>query len=340
MEEEGRPRAGSGHGMAGPETALAGRGAATSGLEATAGTGQAPAGPIAIVGGRGYLGRELAAWLQRAGRAYWVVGRQPVAMIEAGPHPYRSSVPDLRKALEGADTVVHLATLTTPALGERNRALDVENVAFTVALLEAAAAEGVRHVVFASSGGTVYGDTGGVPATERTPTNPSCSHAVAKLACEHYLRLASGREIAQGTVLRISNPFGGSQISKGEQGVVSALTRQILANRPVTLLGDTVRDYIYIDDVIAAIGKAIDRSLPGFDILNISTGKGTRLSELATLIFEQLGREPAFTIGERRPFDLAYSVLDNRKAREALGWAPLVGVREGLARALPAIGGT
>lgn len=289
-----------------------------------------PGAPVAVVGGRGYLGRHLSVLLNEHVCGFWVVGRQPLP--EAPPFPYRSSVPDLRASVAGAGTVVHLATLTTPSVGESDRHLDVENVQFTVDLIEACVQEKVRHLIFSSSGGTIYGDTGDRPARESDPVSPSCSYAVGKLAGEHYFRLAAQARGLKVTVLRISNTYGGSQMTKGRQGVVSYLLGRLEEDKEITLLGDTIRDYVHIEDVARAFDLAIRHPPEGYEIYNISTGIGTKLVDLATRLHELWGKAPALKVGEKRTFDLSYSVLDNSKVRTGLNWAPEISLDEGLRR--------
>ena len=145
---------------------------------------------------------------------------------------------------------------------------------------------------------------------EQHPANPKCSHAIGKLACEHYLRLFASTASANVTILRMSNPFGGSQVKKGGQGVISFLANQIARDQPVSLFGNTVRDYVYIDDVANAFLKAIEHPA-GFRIYNISTGVGTTLVELAKLVARRLGKTGRAKVGGMRPFDLHYNVLKN-----------------------------
>lgn len=290
--------------------------------------------PIALVGGEGYLGSHICRILERERLQYWVVGKNAAY---DGTSPYRSSSPDLREAIDGAKTVVHLATLTTPAIGEKNPLLDMENIRFTLDLIEAGNAVGIRKIVFSSSGGTIYGDTGGSPASEESEPRPSCSYAIAKLASEHYLRLAALHKDISSVVLRVGNLYGGDQRVKGEQGVIGYLLRKITACEKVILYGNTIRDYVHIDDVCRAFSLSIFRNMQGQEIFNISTARGTSLSDLVAMISRLCGHEALFRTISRRPFDLQSSILANEKARKILGWAPSISLEEGLARCLESV---
>ncbi len=295
--------------------------------------GPAP-GPIAIVGGRGYLGTHLAAHLRAAHLPFWIVGRQ----LGAGPTPpgfdYRSAAPSLAGAVAGAHTVIHLATLTTPSLGEKNPHLEVENLRFATELIAACRAAGVRHIVFGSSGGTGYGETAARPAIETDPRRPSCAHAVTQLAVERHLRLAAEAGAFAATVLRLANVYGGTQTVKGEQGVVSYLLAELAAGREISLWGDTVRDYLHVHDAGVAFHRAVLYPCAGFQAFNISSGTGTSLTHLVAQLATLMQRTPAIRQLARRPFDLACNVLANDAARAHLRWAPAISLPEGLRRAL------
>lgn len=284
---------------------------------------------IAIVGGRGYIGQALYDHLAERGVRCWIVGRQSaVELGQTASAEYRSSSPSLEKSISGATTVVHLATVTTPAIGAVDPNLDVENIKFTLSLLDACLKEKVRYLIFASSGGTVYGEAS-VPIDEQHPTNPMCSYAIAKVACEGYLRLFASISATMVTILRLSNPYGGRQIKKGGQGVISYLATQIAKNQEVSLFGNTVRDYIYIEDVVSAFSSAIEH--PGkFEIYNISTGMGTCLVDLSQIVARILNKDAHLVVGELRPFDLNYNVLKNEKAKSMLMWSPRYQLGDGL----------
>lgn len=286
-------------------------------------------GSVAIVGGRGYLGQALYDHLAGQGIHCWIVGRQ--SAVEIGPTAsaeYRSSSPSLEKSISGATTVVHLATVTTPAIGAVDPNLDVENIKFTLALLNACSKEKVRHLIYASSGGTVYGEAS-APVDEQHPTNPMSSYAIAKVACENYLRVFASTSAKMVTILRVSNPYGGCQVKKGGQGVISYLATQIAKNQEVSLYGNTVRDYVNVADVVSAFSLAIEHPRQ-FEIYNISTGVGTCLVDLAQIVARILNKDARLVVGELRPYDLSYNVLKNEKAKTILEWGPRYELEDGL----------
>jgi len=214
--------------------------------------------------------------------------------------------------------------------------LDV-NLRGLLNLLEGARAGGVRRVVFASSGGVVYGDATAPPCREGAAKLPISPYGVAKLASEHYLMAYSrlyGLDVAS---LRYSNVYGPRQNAEGEAGVVAIFSRKMLAGEPLTIFGDgeQTRDMVYVKDVAAANLAASDRPLPppeGLDTRawNIGTGVETSVKRLAELLAAAAGRRPAIRYAPERPGELRRSALAVEKAGHELGWAPRTGLADGL----------
>ena len=134
-------------------------------------------------------------------------------------------------------------------------------------------------------------------------------------------------------MLRIGNVYGGSQRAKGGQGVVGYLKDRLTNGQPLHLYGNTVRDYVYIVDVIEAFLQAL-KNPKGFRLFNIGTGVGTELVTLANMAAEILGVKPSLEIVDQRPFDLAYNVLNCARANTELGWIARTSLREGLTKSL------
>lgn len=289
-------------------------------------------GPVALIGGRGYIGQALAERLISTGVDYWIVGRQSQPDVLYPGESYRSSSPHLGRAVAGAHTVFHLATVTTPALGHINPFLDVENIHFTLSLINACEKEKVRHMVFISSGGTVYGEAT-TPRTEEDATHPLCSYGIGKLAGEQYLHLLALRAGVAVTILRIGNIYGGSQRPKGQQGVVGYIKERLALGQPVELFGNTVRDYVYMDDVLDACLSILNNP-SGFRLYNIATGVGTALIDIVGMAANVLRKEPHIKMSGLRPFDLTYNVLNCAKAKRELGWIAKTPLDAGLKHCL------
>ena len=236
------------------------------------------------------------------------------------------------KILRPGDIVVHLACSTIPTTSEQNPQKDVQdNVIGTLNLLAACRHKKVAKFIFASSGGTVYGDRGQHRARESDPTEPQNAHGAMKLAIEKYIGVYGSRGLAS-AILRISNPYGRKAVDAKTQGAVDIFLKKGLAGEAIEIWGDgkIVRDYVHIDDVIAFFVRAIEhKNVRG--VYNVGTGMGTSLNMLLKLIARATKKKLRVRYRPSRGLDVAYNVLDIRKARAA-GWRPrytlLRGIRE------------
>ncbi len=239
----------------------------------------------------------------------------------------------VRESLEGVHWVFHLVSTTLPASSNKNPVFDVQsNLVAGVELLESCVEAGVERLLFASSGGTVYGVPARLPVREGDPESPIVSYGVIKLALEKYCRLFHHEYGLRSISLRIANPYGPRHHGLS-QGAISVFLKRARAGEAINIWGDgqVVRDYIYIDDVVAAFLAAA--AYPGHcDLFNVGSGRGVSLNEVVTLVSEVCGRPltPVYTAA--RPFDVPAIVLDTRLAGRELGWLPRTELREGIRR--------
>lgn len=291
-----------------------------------------------VLGGGGFLGSHLVEALREAGfptRIFCKPNSSP-AFRGGDSHEVEIFTGDfvtgagVAEALEGAAFVFHCIGTTVPANSVVDPVFDVEtNVVPTIRLLGKCVQQGVRRILFPSSGGVLYGRAS-EPVSEESPTLPACSYGITKLANEKYLHLFRELHGLDYTVLRISNLYGERQTGKFNQGAVAIFLRNIREDRPVHLWGDgaIVRDFVYVRDVARAFLKAMEG--PPGQIFNVGTGQGTALSELVRTIEQVTGRRARITQEPGRPFDLPYSVLDIQKVRRVLGWEPRTALPEGI----------
>jgi UDP-glucose 4-epimerase len=206
------------------------------------------------------------------------------------------------------------------------------NVVGTLRLLESCVRHGVSKVVFASTGGTVYGVPESVPIHEDHSTNPISSYGIVKLAIEKYLGLFHHLHGLDYAALRISNPYGPYQNPLGQQGAIGVFLHHIHEGAPITIWGDgsVVRDYLYVSDVVDALESAGGET--GHRIFNIGSGAGVSLNELLHQIAEVVGEQPEVEYVSGRALDVPASVLDVSRAGEELGWRPRTDLAEGIAR--------
>ncbi|MDA0597645.1 MAG: GDP-mannose 4,6-dehydratase, partial [Chloroflexi bacterium] len=187
------------------------------------------------------------------------------------------------------DVVLHLAAQMSVAVSARKPLLDAEiNVVGTLNLLEGIRALEDKTVKFVhfSSGGTVYGEPTSLPASETTPVRPLSPYAASKLAVEMYLPIYQRFCGLEHSVIRLGNVYGPRQDPHGEAGVVAIFAQAMLGKKPLKIFGTGAdeRDYVYVDDVVEAVMKVAESSLPG--PFNIATGIGTNPNRIFEMIAE------------------------------------------------------
>ncbi len=209
------------------------------------------------------------------------------------------------------------------------------NVVSTLQLLEAMRGIGIKKIVFASSGGTVYGQPIRTPIDEGHPTDPTTSYGITKLTIEKYMQLEKVLHGLQPVILRVANPYGERQRVEHAQGVVAAFLKRALADQPIEIWGDgsVVRDYLHVSDVAEAFAAAL--GYQGAEtVFNIGSGSGTSLNELVRLLSQQLNKELCVNYQPARDFDVKSNVLNCQRALRDLGWQPQVSMAVGLERTL------
>lgn len=231
------------------------------------------------------------------------------------------------------DVVCHLAAQMDVRKSVADPLADSRtNVLGTVNVLEACVRAGVPHVVFTSSGGTVYGEPAALPVTERAGLAPASPYGAAKVAGETYLDAYRRLHGLTGTVLRLGNVYGPRQDPHGEAGVVAIFATALLAGRTARIFGDgsSRRDYVHAADVVDALVRCLPATADGRK-LNVGSGVATTIRQLHTLVAGAVGAPDAPEFAPVRPGELQAIALDSTAARRALGWTATTGLAEGLA---------
>ncbi len=283
-----------------------------------------------VLGGCGFLGSNLTYKLLGEGYRVRVfdsptANRTNLASIESQVDFFAGDFlneADVDRALQDINFVCHLVGTTLPANSNSRPAFDVQsNVLGTINLLQASVRHRVRRVVFASSGGTVYGEPLRIPISEDHPTDPLCSYGIAKLTIEKYLRLFRDLHGLDYTILRIANPYGKYQKFTGEQGAVGIFLARVSEGQTITIWGDgsVARDYVYVEDVADAFVKALTQD-SAYRVFNIGTGVGTSLRDLLRKIERVTGMTAKVEFAAGRPADVSANVLDSTRASKYMNW--------------------
>jgi len=300
---------------------------------------------ILVTGGAGFIGSHVV-------EGYLAEGHEVVVVDNLAPGR-RSNVPRQARLYEvdiharefeqilaefAPEVVNHHAAQSSVKRSVEDPLLDLEvNAGGTARVAELAAKYGVRKVIYASSGGTVYGEPQELPVPETHPIRPLSPYGVSKYAGELYLEQVARASNLDYTILRYGNVYGPRQDPNGEAGVVAIFIGRVLRGEACVVDGDGLqqKDYVYVSDVVRANLLALHRA--SRECLNIGTGRGTSVLEIFAAVREAVGREASYVHGPPRPGDVRAVWLDVTRARAVLGWEAEVSLAEGVRRTAEAM---
>lgn len=302
---------------------------------------------VLVTGGAGFIGSQVADALLLSGHEVLVLDDLSTGKLSNVAKSAAFVEVDIR---DGAlldrvfaefqpQAITHQAAQTSVPVSTREPLRDAEiNVLGSLQVLQACVRHKVQRLVFASTGGAIYGE---VPKDKRAGIDwvpqPLSAYGCSKLAVESYLRMYAREHGLRSTVLRYANVYGPRQDPHGEAGVVAIFAQRLLRGQPIAInarekLGDDgcVRDYVFVADVVRANLLAVEEKLTDSP-LNVCTGEPTTTLQLARLLERAAGASATIIPQPRRPGDLARSVLDPGNRNPLL---PMVPLAEGIARTL------
>lgn len=228
------------------------------------------------------------------------------------------------------EVIFHLAAQIDVRVSVARPIYDAEvNVLGTLGVLEGARLAGTRKVVFASSGGTIYGEPESLPIKETHPQRPLSPYGVAKKVAGDYLSAYRELHGLEFTALALGNVYGPRQDPHGEAGVVAIFAGRLLAGEGCTIFGDgeATRDYVFVDDVVDAFVRAASKG-SGL-LLNIGTGTETSVNALYRVMAQQAGVSKAPSYAGARSGELRRVSLDPSRASLHLGWKSWTSIEDG-----------
>ena len=296
---------------------------------------------ILVTGGAGFIGSHVVDACLDAGHRVVVIDDLSTGKRENVNPAAKLCVADLCDqaalaevlASERPEVIYHLAakanvreSMVKPVLYAR------VNVIGSLNLLELARAHGCKKVVYASTGGAVYGEPQYLPADEQHPVNPLDPYGASKHHVEHYLYIYKTHFGLDYTILRFPNVYGPRQDPYGEAGVVAIWTNQMLNGGQPVINGSGAqeRDFVYVGDVARANVLALDKG--SGTIINLGSGIGTPIIDVFQALRSAIGSECAEQHGPAKLGEVFRIYLKCERARELLGWKPQVSLQEGLAR--------
>lgn len=294
---------------------------------------------ILVTGGAGFIGSNIVDELIEKKHKVVIVDNLATGNIKNVNKKakfYKVSVCDKKKIdeifkKEKIDIVIHHAAQLDVRKSVENPCFDADvNIKGALNILEACKNTKVKKIIFASSGGTIYGECGTKAPDEKSFANPLSPYGVAKLSVEHYIKAYSALYGLKYTILRYANVYGPRQDVNGEAGVVAIFIGRMTANKEVFIFGNgkQLRDYVYVKDVVSANIKSLTKG--NNEIINIGTQKTFSVNQLVKelSVITSYKNKPIFK--PKRNGELFKSFLNISKAKKVLNWEPKVSIKEGL----------
>jgi UDP-glucose 4-epimerase len=301
---------------------------------------------VLVTGGAGFIGSNVVDLLIREGHDVAVLDNLSTGttgnLNEDAAFYQRDITDDLTDVFKKEDIefVLHQAAQIDVRKSITDPVFDANvNVIGSIKLLECCKDFGVKKVVYASSGGAVYGEPEGLPVDERHPISPLCPYGASKYSIEKYLDFYRAVHDLDFVVLRYGNVYGPRQDPFGEAGVVAIFANKMTANQVPTIFGDgtQTRDFVYVGDVAEANLLAMEANESG--VYNIGFGKETTVNEIFNVLKETLGVDIEPEHGPPVKGEVQRICLNIEKAVKGLGWSPKTGLREGIEKFVKSLNG-
>lgn len=295
---------------------------------------------ILVTGGAGFIGSHVADALVEEGHDVHVLddlssGKEANVPDRATFHEMDIRSKDAARLIEAQqyEILVHHAAQMDVRRSVADPGFDADvNVLGFLNLMEAGRGSGLQKVIFASTGGAIYGEPDAVPQDEHHALRPLSPYGITKLCTERYLYYYEQEHDLPYVALRYANVYGPRQNPHGEAGVVAIFTQRMLDGEQPVIYGDgeQTRDYVYVGDVVRANLRALEHGESG--TFNVGTSVETSVNELFRAIRDLIDENVEEVHEEGRPGEQRRSVLDYSLSSRELGWEPSVSLRDGLAR--------
>lgn len=293
---------------------------------------------VLVTGGAGFIGSHLVEKLVQLEYKVLVVDDLSTGKLRNLPRGVSFYHTDINEstieeifAREKPSFVFHHAAQISVSNSVRDPMKDCRiNITGTIKLIEAARRYGVDKLIFASTGGALYGDPNVTPCSENHPVVPLSPYGLSKYACEMYLDLYRRLYRLGFVALRYGNVYGPRQDPRGEAGVVAIFSKAMAEGKPTQIFGDgqQQRDFVYVEDVVNANLRAMKEGIVGS--FNIGTSIGSSINDIFRILSKQFNYKRTPVYAPARPGDVGKISLDYSKAKREMDWEPQVDLLRGL----------
>ncbi|KPJ65532.1 UDP-glucose 4-epimerase [candidate division WOR-1 bacterium DG_54_3] len=295
---------------------------------------------ILVTGGAGFIGSNVADRFIQDGHKVVIIDNLSTGLEANLPQEAKFYKLDIRSAVidkiferEKPDFLCHHAAQIDVRKSAHNPIFDAEvNIIGSLNLFDSCVKHKVKKIIFASTGGAIYGEQSYFPADENHPAYPLSPYGVAKLTMEKYLHFYKETYGIEFVSLRYANVYGPRQNPLGEAGVVAIFTERLLGNKKAVINGDgkQTRDFVFVEDAVESNVLAL--KYPKSDIFNIGTGIETDINCIFRILKEKTASKQKEIHGATKSGEQARSVLECSKAKRLLKWKPKYDLEEGIAK--------
>jgi UDP-glucose 4-epimerase len=296
---------------------------------------------VVVIGGNGFIGKEVCRLLRIKKRKIICVGRHPSTLQNTFNRQTYFNINEskLQDIIPKGAEVINLAYSTTPGVISTNLTTDLlANVTFNLDLLNACIEKQVKKLVIISSGGTVYGNHGDVIIEENHLQTPVSSYGVIKSTIEKYAFMYYKTLKLPVCVVRPSNAYGVNQSTVTGQGFIASAMEAMHKKEQIHIYGDggTTRDYIHVTDVASGILSVLEHGITG-EAYNLSTGVGTSNLEVINILKNYFKYTNEIIFTPKRMQDVDCNILNNKKLKIHTNWTPVITIKQGIEHIYQAI---
>lgn len=298
---------------------------------------------ILVTGGAGFIGSNIADALIEKGHSVSIVDNLSSGKeenINKKAAFYKVDIADCEPVLEvfnkeKPDIAIHHAAQIDVRKSVEDPSFDARvNILGSINIMRACIENKVKKIIFASSGGTIYGECGKTAPDEKSAPNPLSPYGIAKYSVENYIKFYNSVYGLKYTILRYANVYGPRQDPRGEAGVIAIFSNLMLSEKPVYVFGNgrQMRDYVFVRDIVEANIKSLTKG--DNQIINIGTNKTASVLDLIKVMSKTIGYKEKPIMKPKRAGELFKSFLNIKKASRILGWKPNFTLEEGIKETL------